>query len=261
MTLRRYFVVGTPIADSLSPALHNAVYQELGLPRILEPYDPIDVAGFESFLQAIRQDDQVGGACVTLPYKVRAAELCDTLTETARRIGAVNYLRREADGTLTGENTDAAGFRSSLYLELGLEPRGLRVCVCSSGGVSRAIVDALQQGGAAEVQVVSRRGSFTYADLLAAPNTYDLLVNATPLGMTGDTMVVPPEWAHSSVKAVFDAVYRRTGTTPLVAEARRLELAACDGRSMLIEQAIKGMCFWGIDGDEAALRSIMRTVI
>ncbi|MCL2403091.1 MAG: shikimate dehydrogenase [Coriobacteriia bacterium] len=290
--LQKYLIVGTPIAQSLSPRLHNAVYRELGLPRELNACDPKDVAGFEQLIDRLR-DGVYQGLCVTIPYKLQAQLACDTLTPTARRTGAVNYIRREADGSLTGDNTDAQGFAQAASQELGISFAGITAAVCGSGGASRAIVDALLQGGAARIALVSRNPQRTaeewgivdasfvrvsqlnlgedsassppaipvqaldYKALLQSCSCFDLLVNTTPLGMSDDHMPVPEEWLLSAAPAVYDAVYRKEGTTPLVAAAHKVGIPAADGRSMLIEQAICGMQFWGIEADSALLRSII----
>jgi shikimate dehydrogenase len=291
--MHSYLVVGTPISHSLSPKLHNAVYQELGLARELSAFDPKDVAGFERLIGKLRAGCYQG-LCVTIPYKSQAALACDNLSTGAERIGVANYIRRELDGSLSGENTDAQGFASAVKLELGLDLNAQRVVLCGSGGASRAIVDALTQAGAAHITLVSRNpgllarewgivdtdtisiaGSVTfsappdtfttqmsvldYEALKQADTHFDLLVNATPLGMNDDLMPVPVDWLGSKVSAVYDAVYRKAGTTPLVTAAQQAGIPAADGRSMLIEQAVLGMHFWGIEADAARLRSIIDT--
>jgi len=268
--LDKYLVIGTPISHSLSPRLHNAVYQELGLARNLEAHDPLGRAGFEQLISDLR-DGYYQGFCVTIPYKVQAWHACDCLTLTAKRTGAVNYIRREDDGSLTGDNTDVQGFARAVKRELGFNFDQCRAVVCGSGGASQAIVDALLQGGAAHVSVASRNPQSTsysasicainYKDLYSQSEHFDLLVNATPLGMEGSTnselMPVSADWLAANVDAVYDAVYRKKGTTPLVAAARQAGIPADDGRSMLIEQAILGMHFWGIEEDFQMLRSII----
>ena len=268
--MNKYLIVGTPVAHSLSPQLHNAVYKELNLLRRLDAYDPKDSAGFEQLISDLR-DDCCQGLCVTIPYKLQAQHACDKLTPTAKRTGAVNYIRCEGDGSLMGDNTDAQGFARAVKRELGFNFDQCRAVVCGSGGASQAIVDALLQGGAAHVSVASRNPQSTsysasicainYKDLYSQSEHFDLLVNATPLGMEGSTnselMPVSADWLAANVDAVYDAVYRKKGTTPLVAAARQAGIPADDGRSMLIEQAILGMHFWGIEEDFQMLRSII----
>ena len=334
-----YLVVGTPISHSLSPKLHNAVYQRLDLPRELEAHDPKDEAGFEQLIQELRAG-KYSGFCVTIPYKLAAYQACDNLTEVAQRTGAVNYLRREADGSLTGDNTDAGGFVRAVKQELGFDFVQSSVVVCGSGGASRAIVDALIQEEAAHIAVASRNPAHTaqewnipdaslaqitksisceqivdstphhpeqadtisplsfqtedapflssraersvverscvseprascaalqsvnvsalcYEALERSNSHFDLLVNTTPLGMNDERMPVSKAWLHSAAPDVYDVVYRKEGTTPLVAAARQAGIPAADGRSMLIEQAILGMRFWGIEEDSQALHSII----
>ena len=292
-SIDKYLVVGTPISHSLSPKLHNAVYRELGLNRELRAYDPFiedGEAGFEQLVGELRQG-AYQGLCVTIPYKLQAAVSCDVLSSTAQRTGAVNYIRREADGSLSGDNTDVRGFAAAVQLELGLDLRDCcQVVVCGSGGAARAVVDALTQAGVERIALVTRDPkraadewgivdssmseiikphaaslspagaqlqALCYEALERSCSDFDLLVNATSLGMNDDWMPVPADWLCSQVAAVYDVVYRKMGTTPLVATARELGIPAADGRSMLIEQAIVGMHFWGIEENPTRLRSII----
>ncbi|MCL2525693.1 MAG: shikimate dehydrogenase [Coriobacteriia bacterium] len=275
--VQKYLVVGTPITQSLSPLLHNAVYQQLKLPRELEALDPGDEAGFEVIVHALRSG-AFAGACVTIPYKLAAFEACDRTTTAARRTGAVNYIRREADGSLFGDNTDAGGFARALTRELEFDMLECTAVVCGSGGASRAIVDALLQGGADQIALVTRDPRrvvqdwqledtsigdkdrilpLSYQGLEMLESPVDLLVNATPLGMADNRMPVSEVFLGNYVAAVYDAVYRKDGTTALVGAAHYLNIPAADGRSMLVEQAILGMRFWGVDADSRELRSII----
>jgi shikimate dehydrogenase len=281
----KYLVVGTPITQSLSPVLHNAVYRELGLPRVLEAVDPDDELGFANLVTGLR-DGVYQGLCVTIPYKIESAVAADSLTDLARSIGAANYLKHADEAPLSkkslnsvrilGDNTDAPGFLSAARREIDFDPKGSKVCICGSGGVSRAVVEVLKQAGAAEVAIVSRSPALNvanaaiqndatrithmnYDELFASGQCFDLLVNATPLGMHDNSSPVPESWTHSHIKAVYDTVYRKSGTTPLVEAARLREIPASDGLSMLVEQAIFGMRFWGIEADDDLLRSIMVT--
>lgn len=269
-TMHQYLVVGTPISHSLSPRLHNAVYQQLELSRQLTAHDPQDAAGFEQLIAHLRTGTYQG-FCVTIPYKLQALQSCDKLTPTANRTGAVNYIRRETDGSLTGDNTDSGGFAEAAKRELTFDFTDCQAVVCGSGGASRAIVDALLQEGAAQITLVSRNPdpqtdsshikAIDYETLAQSGTHFDLLVNTTPLGMADgmndDLMPVTADWLTTSTAAVYDAVYRKSGTTPLVAAARNAGIPAADGRSMLIEQAILGMQFWQVTENPATLRSII----
>jgi len=264
--MKKYLVVGTPITQSLSPKLHNTTYGELGLNRELNPIDPGNRTGFDALIADLRAGKHEG-FCVTIPWKLAAAQACDTLSDTAQQSGAANYIRRESDGSLSGDNTDAMGFANACKQELNFDFAGSTVAVCGSGGASRAIVAACLAEGAARVDLITRSPgdvsdfppqvtTLSYDELYALGTTYDLLVNATPLGMNDDSsMPVSIDFLTNKVKAVYDAVYRKEGTTPLVAAACKTSIPAADGRSMLIEQAILGMQFWGLSEDSTTLRS------
>ncbi|MCL2680706.1 MAG: hypothetical protein FWF11_04445 [Coriobacteriia bacterium] len=270
-THNTYLIVGTPITHSLSPLLHNAVYRQLGLSRELRACDPKDGDGFQTVLQQLRAGIYQG-FCVTIPYKGAAAAAADAASAVVQRTAAANYLRRNPDGSIAAENTDVQGFLCALDQQLQLSPAGLKVCVCGSGGAARAVCDALTTQHAAQVTLVSRKpaaltqGDTTlrildYNSLQQLDESFDLLVNATPVGMNDQLTPLPQQWTNSAAKAVFDLVYRASGTTPLVTSAREQGIPACDGRAMLVEQAILGMHFCQIDHDPAQLRSIMESVL
>ncbi|MCL2324035.1 MAG: shikimate dehydrogenase [Actinomycetia bacterium] len=277
----QFAVIGTPIGHSLSVLLHSAVYRALGTDWQTTAVDPQDEEGFQRLVAEIRCGaTEILGANVTIPYKEVAAGLCDELSEAAQRCGAVNTLLRTGAGHLVGHNSDMGGFLAALASELGISaPRLGRVAVCGTGGVARAITAALSSAGVTDILVVSRdrrRGAdflaalgaggtaVTYEDLVSAGSdagVIDLCVNATPVGMVGAGASAIPAafyvWLQQHTLAVFDAVYRRGETTPLVAWARSAQIPAADGLMMLVEQAIISLRFWGLAAEPAELRAIM----
>ncbi|MDR1776023.1 MAG: shikimate dehydrogenase [Actinomycetes bacterium] len=266
-----YYVIGTPISHSASPELWNAYFHRLGLPHDYAAYDPGDFAGLSRWVRAVRRDPDVAGFNVTLPYKRDIIALLDDVTATAGAIGAVNTVRRNTDATLIGDNTDAAGFLSAAESHLRFVPRcHTRVAICGTGGVARAIAYACRH---ADVTCVSRNPRklppvsaatdetsvtgtghvVSYTDLsTGSPEPWDLLVNATPIGMTGDDMMpVSADWLRPEhVHAVFDAVYRADGqVTPLVAAARAVGIPAIAGMPLLYAQARAACTFWSLPDD------------
>ena len=146
-------VIGDPIGDSKSPLSHKFWLERLGLPH---DYRRTQVAPdeLEAFLAERRLDPDWRGCSVALPHKQAVMPLLDAVTETARRIGAVNTIIPTADG-LVGDNTDAFGFRSSIeerYGDIDCEP----AVVLGAGGAARAVLVALQEMGIRSIILANR---------------------------------------------------------------------------------------------------------
>lgn len=256
-------VIGSPVAHSLSPLLHNTAFAALGLGDRWRSF-AFEVAAGEAAaaLQAMRRYD-VAGLSVTMPHKAAVAALLEECSEDARRLGAVNCVARR-DDTLYGTNTDGAGFVASLARGVGFDPAGRRCLVAGAGGAARAVVLALAQSGAAEVAVVNRTAARAAAaaglagargravalaaePLVEAVGAADLVVNATPVGMAGTSgaaaeWVVPPSLLHAGQVAA-DLVYAPR-PTPWLAGAAATGARVLDGLGMLVHQAAAQLALW-----------------
>ena len=244
-------VIGFPVRHSLSPAMHNAAFHELGLDWIYVACEVAPGAVAAAFAGARALG--LGGLSVTIPHKAAALEAVDEVTDTARAIGAVNTVVPTGDGRLRGDNTDGAGFLASLADE-GFDPAG-RVCaVLGAGGAARAVVHALAGAGAAEVVVINRtpaRAEATAAlagasgrvgsaaDVVGA----DLIVNATPLGLagTGDLPVDPALVGEGQL--VVDQV-PNPADTALKPSAGERGAAVAGGLGMLVHQGALAFELW-----------------
>jgi shikimate dehydrogenase len=245
-----------PAGHTLSPLLHATAYAELGLEAHYHAFDvPLErvrdaIAGMRAL--GLRQ------LSVSLPLKEAVLELADRASDAARAIGAANTLTRVGDA-LVADNTDWLGVLRSLE---PLGPwRGSRALVLGAGGAARAVVYALRQLGA-RVGVHARtrsRAEKLAADLeaeLVAPEApWDLLVNATPVGMEPGVDATPLAAAllHPA-GTVFDTVYRPLETR-LLREARERGCRTQDGLDMLVHQAIEQIRLWsGLSPTAARLR-------
>ena len=249
-------VIGDPVLHSKSPVIHAAMLAALGLGDI--PYTARVVRRGElpDYLAWARENG-VTGFNATMPHKEDLVPLMDELDGTARSIGSVNTVCLR-DGKLYGHSTDGPGFLAALEHELGVRADGRTVTLLGAGGAARAVACALARTGAARVYVCNRTAARAAA--LCAPDPTgclvpagfdtetlcrlsaqsDLLVNCTNLGMEG----CPNRFADLSFldalprgAAVYDLIYH-PAETELLRQARRRGLAAANGLSMLVWQAV-----------------------
>lgn len=246
-------VVGHPLEHSLSPVIHETALAALHLPAVYLPFDvPRD--SIDRFLLAADRL-RVRGFNVTHPLKESVAERVDELDADAERLGAVNTVVVQ-DGWTVGHNTDVYGFRVSLRA-LGLRVGDRTALVVGAGGAARAVVHVLLREGAT-VQVTNRTiaraeslvdsfdDSVAVIPMEALPRAgpWDLLVNATPIGMKGAAPGLPvPETIVAKAAFVYDLVYNPTAT-PLLHAARRLNRPGTSGLDMLLHQAAKAFELW-----------------
>jgi shikimate dehydrogenase len=247
--MKKLAVLGHPVAHSRSPAMQSAALAELGLAGEWS-YEAIDVAP-EQFALRVEAMPAQGfvGANVTVPHKAAALALADTLTETAREIGAANTLSF-ADGEVRADNTDAGG----LLAALPSSPAGRRVLVLGAGGSARAVVWALL-GEGAEVTVWNRtelRSRNLCADLGGVPlsqpdpSAYELIVNSTAVGLHGEDPFAELPLrtdGFSPRQTVVDMVY---GAEPsrLLAVAEAAGAATVDGIEVLVRQGAQSLEIW-----------------
>jgi 3-dehydroquinate dehydratase/shikimate dehydrogenase len=240
-----YGVVGRPIGHSVSPAMHNAAFQDAGVDAV---YLPIAAADSDDFLEFAKAFD-VRGASVTIPYKVDLAERVDELDATAGRIGALNTLRFRT-GRIEGTNTDVQGFLGPLA---SIDLAGKRAAVLGAGGAARAAAYALDDAGA-RVAVYARRVDRaaavaglvggTHGMMPPSQGSWDLLVNATSVGMHPRVEESPIEAAAlRGGGIVYDLVYNPP-TTRLMVEAHRAGCRVIGGLEMLVAQAALQFQWW-----------------
>jgi shikimate dehydrogenase len=253
-----------PIGHTLSPAMHNAAFDALGLNW---RYVPLPVRP-ERVEAAVRGLAALGfqGCNVTVPHKQAVIPFLDAVAPDARTFGAVNTIivERDEDGTatITGDNTDYKGFVSSLR-SAGFEPEGKRIVVVGAGGGARAVVFGLLRADAEEVLVsdlVPGRVQALVASigdprlrelpdgtetLVESARAADLLVNATPVGMSPkvDASVWPDGVPVPAHLTVFDLVYNPL-ETKLLKQVKRAGACAIGGLDMLVRQGALSFEMW-----------------
>ncbi|MFZ9627975.1 MAG: shikimate dehydrogenase [Ilumatobacteraceae bacterium] len=258
-------MIGSPVAHSLSPALHNAAFGALGLDWVYVALE-VDEGDAGVAVDAV-QSLHLAGLSVTMPHKQAVADhlmRVGRLDPAAAALRSVNTVVRAADGVLEGHSTDGAGFVASLRAA-GVEPTGRSVLLLGAGGAARAIADALGRAGAADVMVSNRtRSSADAAATLvtaagstgrvvdATPDTIaaaDIVVNATSVGMGVDArqgsasaLPVDPRLLGPA-HVVADIVYHPRDTALLHA-ARSAGARVVDGLGMLVHQAALQQQLW-----------------
>lgn len=251
-------VIGWPVAQSLSPLIHEHWMQKHGIEGSYEAI-AIDHGDLEKFLGGLRCDGMVG-ANVTIPHKQAVLNLVDDLSPTARSIGAVNTITVAPDRRLHGLNTDGAGFINWLAEAApGWRAGRAPALVLGAGGAARAIVAALLAAGVTELRLANRSTTNAEAlkdsvggaaiavvpwdDRAAGARGAGLLVNTTPLGMTA----MPPLEIDLSGLAqgavVYDIVYAPL-ETELLSSARAGGFTVVDGLGMLCHQAALSFESW-----------------
>ena len=266
-------LIGWPIKHSLSPAMHNAAFAELGLDwtYVLLPTPPGQLT------QALEELLARGfvGSNVTMPHKREVIPHLDGLSDAARLIGAVNTIHIQ-DGKLYGENTDAIGFLNALK-ESGHDPKGMRVAMLGAGGAARAALFSLLQAGAGRVTVVNRtveRGVALVEDLAQAfpasrlgfeplnaetlaalQGQVDLVVNSTSIGMLpqSDASPWPAEVAIPAGAIFYDIVYYPV-QTQFLRRAQEAGQETVSGLGMVIHQGAAAFEIW--TGQKAPLETM-----
>lgn len=249
-------VIGWPISHSKSPALHNAWLQAASIDAVYLPF-PVAPEGLPAFIAGMRATSCVG-LNVTLPHKVAMLDLVDTLTPTAKAVGAVNTVTF-APGRIEGHNTDADGYITSVRQFVPeWQPAAAPAVVLGAGGAARAVAVGLCDAGVPAVRILNRTraradalvgsidgalSAHEWATPAAALADAGLVVNTTSLGMSGGSPLELDLTGLPPTAVVSDIVYDPE-ETQLLRWGRARGHAAVPGRSMLIEQARLSFARW-----------------
>jgi shikimate dehydrogenase len=249
--------LGYPTHAFKAPLVYNPWFERNGIDAVVVPMG-VQAADYPEFFRALFTLTNIRGALVTMPHKVTTTELVDDLSQTARVAGAANAVVRRSDGTLYGDQFDGTGFVRGL-LRKGFDPRGKRALVVGNGGVGSPIAASLAHAGIAGMGLYdpdtdasdALRGRLRehYPDLAVGtgdrdPAGYDLVVNASPLGMDdGDPLPVDVDRLTPST-FVGEVVMRRE-LTPFLQAAVALGCPIQIGKDMLYEQIPAYLEFFG----------------
>jgi shikimate dehydrogenase len=242
---RIYPVVGDPIAQVKSPYGVTQEFEARGADAICVPMQ-IAPADFASFVETMRKTKNCDGMIITVPHKFSAHDACDTVTDRARFLRSVNTIRRTPDGQLHGDMFDGLGFVEACRAN-GCAFTDKRALVVGSGGAGTAIAHAIVSAGVEELGIAEldaeRRDSlivrltgqgFNVHPADADPTGYDLIFNATPLGMRpGDPSPVD---LGKLTRAMFVGdVVTKPEVPPFIAAARALGCSTSAGIDMFVK--------------------------
>jgi len=269
-------VIGNPVAHSLSPAIHNAAYEALGLDFVYVAFRVEDLPRAVAGLRAL---DGFRGLSVTIPHKIAVMGLVDEVAPVDRRIGAINTVVNEG-GRLVGRGTHGPGALKAL-VDAGVQLEGRRVLLLGAGGAARAIAftlagsaqlarlaildvsDELREALAADLAddgtaeiVAGRPDDGALARQMEAA---DVVINCTPVGMHPDTGAsIVPAGLLRPAQTVFDIVYTPLETR-LLADARARGCTVVSGVEMFVNQAV--LQFVRFTGTDAPVEVMRRVVL
>ncbi len=278
----RFGLFGHPVKHSLSPAMHGASFQALGLRAEYVCFDVLPDELSER-LEMCRREG-FNGLNVTIPHKEAVVPLMGSLHSSARLYGAVNTVRFDAGGS-TGYNTDATGFLTDLQVSRGVTPEGLRVLILGCGGAGRALAIACAREGALEIgladlispkaEVVAEEirtrlpDAAAQLDVLSSePDVWmrysrecDLVVHCTSAGLHADDAPPLPPEAFREGQLLYDLVYTAR-VTPAMRSAQAAGADALNGAGMLVYQGAAAFKIWtDLEADTAAMRAALEARI
>lgn len=270
-TTRVFMVLGDPIAQVQAPQLFNPVFDRHGIDAVLVPaHVPRERSA--SFCREVLAAGNIDGLWLTIPHKPLVMPLLARRDRHAELAGAVNAVRRNRDGSLEGALFDGRGFAKALA-GFGFVPRGKRALLVGAGGAGAAIASALLQ---VDLDLLALHDLGDRASLLAqqlqphAPKTrvapasadpagYDLVVNATPLGLRADDPL-PFDADRLDAGAVVVDILMKPQGTPLLHACARRGIAVLPGFEMLVQQVPDYLDFFGLHDAARAVQADLSSV-
>ena len=222
---RLYGIIGDPIAQVRSPEIYTERFASMGIDAVLVPMH-VPAERFDAIVPALLALANLDGLIVTVPFKQRMLRFAARLGATGRTVGAVNALRREADGSWTGDMFDGLGFVRGAERK-GERLRARRVTLFGAGGVGSAVACALAEAGAASIDLIDTEpqkaqallarlqpafSACAFATATGVRDGIDMIVNASPVGMNDDDALPGPVGQLDREALIGDVVIRETPT-------------------------------------------------
>lgn len=273
-TVDNYCVMGNPVAHSLSPQIQTLFAEQTGQKMYYQAIF-VELNGFAEAVEEFRRQGGKG-MNITLPFKEDAWRASDTRSERAERAHAVNTIRIEEDGSISGHNTDGAGLVRDLTVNHGCKLTGSDILVLGAGGAASGIIDPVMDESPARLVIANRtvsraedlakrfsdRGNITacgFDDL--AGQTFPLIINATAASLQGEIPPIPDDLVAKG-GCCYDMMYSREDTAFIAWAKSRNAGKALDGIGMLVEQAAESFLIWrGIRPDTSPIIEIFKNKI
>ncbi|MGY0310294.1 shikimate dehydrogenase [Alteromonas macleodii] len=254
--MKKFAVFGNPIAQSLSPTIHQMFAEQVGekisYEKILAPVD-----GFVDAANAFLAQEGAVGCNVTMPFKLDAFNLAKVDDQAAKDAQAVNTLMNGDSGEIWGFNTDGVGLVNDL-LNSGVEIKGKRVLVIGAGGAARGVISPLLKAGAASLTITNRTKAKAEEVASAASNAKvqvaalediadvapHIIINSTAASLSNELPCRLNDGVLQNCEVVYDMVYKNSPTR-FMREAAELGVKTqIDGLGMLVEQAAEAFYIW-----------------
>lgn len=262
-------LIGNPVEHTVSPVLHNSLFNALGINGIYVPLK-VPAGSLKDAVKGLKAADFTGFN-VTIPYKEEILEYVDEVSEEVKLLGTVNTVKI-ADGKLYGFNTDADGFIRAFREQTGTGFEQKQVCLLGAGGTAKALAVKIAMEGAAKVSIINRTGTKAIelatavnkvlektgssekiafaalagtAEALQMLSSCGIIVNTTSVGMHPDTVSSPiqQDFALQSRQIVYDVIYN-PAQTKLLQAAKAIGCKTVNGAGMLYYQGLKAFEIW-----------------
>ena len=264
---RVFLILGDPVEQVRAPEAFNHLFAKHGVDAVLVPAK-VSGAHLAGFVTNALRAENIDGLWFTIPHKAAMVELLDRCDPQARAAGAVNAARRNADGSTEGALFDGVGFVKALdHFGIGIE--GRNVLIVGAGGAGVAIASALAtrragrialfDSGAGRASAVARRVAAAFDSEVVAvasadPAGFDLVVNATPLGLkAGDPLPFDP--ARLDADAAVVDILMKNQPTPLLRACHARGITAHPGFEMMVQQVPEYLSFFGFDAIAKTVQS------
>ncbi len=256
-----YCLIGTPVSKSLSPNIHNLIFQYNLINAKYLAFNIKNTSELEKAVEGIRALG-IQGFNVTIPYKIGVMKYLDEIDEKAKILGAINTVVN-IDGKLKGFNTDGDGFVKSLK-DIGVDIKNKKIAIIGAGGAAHSIAVSLAYEGTNELIIFNRTiknannlkqlvktyfplinvSCYEIGDETNIPNNIDILINTTPIGMYPNINDIPISLnLFTTNTMIYDIIYKPK-KTKLLLEAEKLGYKTLNGLDMLINQAIYSQQIW-----------------
>ena len=258
LTQGRFAVVGNPIGHSLSPRIHAAFAQQTGR-HIDYRAERVETDDFEEWVSTFFETGG-RGLNITLPFKTRAFDVADTVSDRASLAGAANFLSWNAAGHIHADNTDGKGLLTDITANAGWSLEGARILLLGAGGAVKGVIPSLLAAGPACLNIANRTPE--RAEALAtewaahaipvsgggysgtAGALWDVIINGTSTGLSDEMPALPGEMVLAEGCCCYDMAYGK-GPTPFMRWAAEQGAAETrDGLGMLVEQAAESFYLW-----------------